>query len=118
MSKLKLYKYDYKPEFLDVINGECLGVEGEQVNQLKSDYGVLAQELKEIIPEAVFETGNIKLSDGSNIDNFLHVDKNRLQIECVGAVIALDDKTKTLDTKLNKLEQTLTPPLRISNKNR
>jgi hypothetical protein len=63
LSKLKLYKFDYKPEFVAVNGG------------VKSDYGVLAQNLKEIIPEAVEETCDLQLPNGDVIDKFLHVNK-------------------------------------------
>jgi len=39
------------------------------------DTGVIAQEVREIIPEAVKETGNVELANGQKIDNFLVVNK-------------------------------------------
>lgn len=63
MSKLKLFKYDYKKEFTDLNSG------------LSSDYGVLAQHVQEIIPDAVVSTGDLVLSDGQIINNFLNVNK-------------------------------------------
>lgn len=66
--------------------------------------GVLAQEIREILPEAVVQTNDITLSNGEVVENFLHVDKGRLHMECVGAVIALDDKTRHLDKKIDFLE--------------
>jgi hypothetical protein len=35
----------------------------------------LAQNVKEVIPDAVVETGNVLLSNGEVINNFLHVNK-------------------------------------------
>ena len=63
VSKLKLFKYDYKPEFVDV-NGGVL-----------SDYGVLAQDVQKIIPDAVVESGDLVLSNGKVVESFLHVNK-------------------------------------------
>lgn len=61
--KLKLVKYDFKPEFHDINGG------------LKSDLGVLAQELREVIPDAVVESSDMVLSNGEVVENFLHVKK-------------------------------------------
>ena len=66
--------------------------------------GVLAQEVREIIPEAVVETRDVQLSNGEVVEKFLHVDKNRLHMECMGAVIALEDKTQHLNKKIDYLE--------------
>lgn len=35
----------------------------------------MAQELKEIIPDAVVESGDLVLSNGDLVNNFLHVNK-------------------------------------------
>lgn len=37
--------------------------------------GILAQELQKILPDAVHNGGNVRLADGTNIDNFLQVNK-------------------------------------------
>lgn len=36
---------------------------------------MLAQSVKEVIPDAVVETGDVLLSNGEIINNFLHVNK-------------------------------------------
>lgn len=77
--------------------------------------GVLAQEVREIIPEAVLQTSDLTLSNGQVVENFLHVDKSRLHMECVGAVIALDDKTRHLDKKIDHLENRMPPSFNINN---
>lgn len=89
---LKLYSYDHVPEFYDITG-------------IKSDTGVLAQELQQVIPEAVKEAGHLKLSNENQIDNFLNVDKSRVFMECVGAVQELDKKTDDLDIRIDKLEK-------------
>ena len=65
---------------------------------------MLAQEVREIFPDAVVQTNDLTLGNGEVVENFLHVDKGRLHMECVGAVIALDDKTRHLDKKIDHLE--------------
>jgi hypothetical protein len=67
--------------------------------------GLIAQQLKETIPDAVVESGDIKLENGEIVKNLLHVDKNRVYMECVGAVIELGKKTGNLDNRIEKLEQ-------------
>ena len=42
------------------------------------DTGVLAQELLEILPDAVRETGDIVLPNGQRVENFLVVNKVRI----------------------------------------
>ena len=37
--------------------------------------GIIAQEVKELLPTAVKEVGDITFSDGEKIQNFLMVDK-------------------------------------------
>ena len=50
------------------------------------------------------------LSNGVVLDNFLHVNKNRLNMECMGALIALGDKAKNLDRKVEKIEEAINSP--------
>lgn len=51
--------------------------------------GIIAQEVKELLPSAVKEVGDVVCSDGEKIPNFLMVDKVRLgsgnlcKAECV-----------------------------------
>lgn len=40
--------------------------------------GVIAQEVKELLPSAVKEVGDVTCVDGETIDNFLMVDKVRI----------------------------------------
>jgi myelin regulatory factor len=89
---LRLYNYDHVNEFYNITG-------------IKSDTGVLADELQQVIPEAVKDTGNLRLSDEDQIENFLNVDKSRIFMECVGAVQELDKKTDNLDIRIDKLEK-------------
>jgi hypothetical protein len=63
-----LYKYDFTSSFLEINGG------------LKSDIGVLAQEVKEVIPDAVVESNDVVLPNGVVINKFLHVNKVLLKI--------------------------------------
>lgn len=58
-------RYEYDPNFAAQLNKEidCF------------DTGVIAQEVAEIIPEAVSPAGNLILKNGNSIDNFLVVNK-------------------------------------------
>ena len=67
--------------------------------------GVIAQDLQRVLPDAIVQSGDTKLSSGEVINNLLLVDKNRLNMECVGALKALGNKTENLDQKIVKLEE-------------
>lgn len=62
--QLRVVKYRYDPEFSD----HC-GLDTQ------SDTGIIAQELRNILPEAVMPAGDIILPSGTRIDNFLVVNK-------------------------------------------
>ncbi|XP_078670465.1 myelin regulatory factor-like isoform X3 [Branchiostoma floridae x Branchiostoma belcheri] len=95
VSQLKVYNYNYKPEF-----AEKMGI--DQVD----DKGVLAQEVKEVIPDAVIETGeDIALEGGETINNLLVVNKDRIYMENVGAVKELCKLTDNLETRIDELER-------------
>ena len=66
IAALKMYNYKYKQNFADFA-----GLSEEELR----DMGVLAQEVSEILPDAVRETGDVVLNDGECIDNFLVVNK-------------------------------------------
>ncbi|XP_066276187.1 myelin regulatory factor-like [Branchiostoma lanceolatum] len=95
VAQLKVYNYNYKPEF-----AEKMGI--DQVD----DKGVLAQEVKEVIPDAVIETGeDIALEGGETINNLLVVNKDRIYMENVGAVKELCKLTDNLETRIDELER-------------
>jgi hypothetical protein len=66
IAALKLYDYKYKKAF-----AEYAGISEDELK----DTGVLAQEVSEVLPDAVKETGDVVLNDGEKIDNFLVVNK-------------------------------------------
>ena len=63
---LKVYKYAYDERFANFA-----GLTDDE----KEDTGVLAQELAEVLPDAVKETGDVVLPDGELIENFMVVNK-------------------------------------------
>uniref|UniRef100_A0A8C9J2G0 Peptidase S74 domain-containing protein n=1 Tax=Panthera tigris altaica TaxID=74533 RepID=A0A8C9J2G0_PANTA len=62
---MRLGHYRYKPEFAATAGIEATAPET----------GVIAQEVKEILPEAVKDTGDVVFANGKTIENFLVVNK-------------------------------------------
>ena len=48
--------------------------------------GVLAQEVEQVLPDAVKHTGDVVLENGIVIEDLLVVNKDRIYLENVGAV--------------------------------
>lgn len=59
--------------------------------------GVLAQEVAEVLPEAVKTTSTAKLKDGSFVPDLLMVNKERIFTESIGAVKELGNIAVGLD---------------------
>ncbi len=96
IGKMRIVKYNYTPEFAEQAGlPECDQVET----------GIIAQEVRTILPDAVHETGDIVLGDGNAIDNFLVVNKDRIYMENVGAVKELCRLTDNLETRIDELEK-------------
>ncbi|XP_071551059.1 myelin regulatory factor isoform X2 [Panulirus ornatus] len=95
VQNLRVVKYAYREEF-----AEQAGMKGDDVY----DTGVIAQEVKEVIPDAVKTTGDITLSNGEKIENFLLVNKERIFMENVGAVKELCKVTGNLENRIGELE--------------
>ncbi|XP_045602006.1 myelin regulatory factor-like protein isoform X5 [Procambarus clarkii] len=95
VQNLRVVKYAYREEFADQA-----GMTGDDVY----DTGVIAQEVKEVIPDAVKTTGDITLSNGEKIENFLLVNKERIFMENVGAVKELCKVTGNLENRIGELE--------------
>ncbi|KAK3779932.1 hypothetical protein RRG08_054185 [Elysia crispata] len=96
VSKLKLYKFSYNEQY-----AASAGIPEEN----RQDTGVLAQEIMEILPDAVQETGDFVLSNGETIENFLVLNKDRLFMENVGAVKELAKLTDNLNSRIQELEK-------------
>ena len=61
-----MYNFDYKKEF-----GDLTGMQEED----RADTGVIAQELSEVLPDAVRESGDIILPGGDLVDKIRVVNK-------------------------------------------
>ena len=66
LSKLKIYEYHYSEDFADSV-----GIP----EYSRKDTGVIAQEVRDVLPDAVRETGDVPLPNGEVIENLLVVDK-------------------------------------------
>ncbi|XP_032747484.1 myelin regulatory factor isoform X1 [Rattus rattus] len=95
ISRMRLVHYRYKPEF-----AASAGIEATA-----PETGVIAQEVKEILPEAVKDTGDVVFANGKTIENFLVVNKERIFMENVGAVKELCKLTDNLETRIDELER-------------
>nr|XP_058161305.1 myelin regulatory factor isoform X5 [Dasypus novemcinctus] len=95
ISRMRLVRYRYKPEFAASAGLEATAPET----------GVIAQEVKEILPEAVKDTGDVVFANGKTIENFLVVNKERIFMENVGAVKELCKLTDNLETRIDELER-------------
>uniref|UniRef100_A0A2K6RB15 Myelin regulatory factor n=1 Tax=Rhinopithecus roxellana TaxID=61622 RepID=A0A2K6RB15_RHIRO len=95
ISRMRLVHYRYKPEF-----AVSAGIEATV-----PETGVIAQEVKEILPEAVKDTGDVVFANGKTIENFLVVNKERIFMENVGAVKELCKLTDNLETRIDELER-------------
>ncbi|XP_041636371.1 myelin regulatory factor-like protein [Cheilinus undulatus] len=93
ITQMRIVEFDYKPEF-----ASSMGI--DHTHQT----GIIAQEVKELLPSAVTEVGDISCSDGEKIHNFLMVDKEQIFMENVGAVQQLSKLTDNLETRIQELE--------------
>ena len=92
---LKFYHYNLKKEWADATNIP---------DDDRAQTGVIAQELQQLIPEAVKVTGDRTLADGSVVEKLLVVNKDRLVMEGLGAVGELARTHQKLEARLADLE--------------
>lgn len=127
LQKIRIVKYRYEPEF-----AVHSGLKDQNDNSEIIDTGVIAQEVREVLPDAVQEAGSIVLPNGQVIENFLLVNKVKLKIlifflliyyllslmlfffsnlqdrilmENIGAVKELCKVTGSLETRIEQLEK-------------
>uniref|UniRef100_A0A671K133 Myelin regulatory factor-like protein n=1 Tax=Sinocyclocheilus anshuiensis TaxID=1608454 RepID=A0A671K133_9TELE len=93
IAQMRIVEYDYKPEF-----ASRMGIDQ------RHETGIIAQEVRELLPSAVREMGNITCVNGEKIDNFLMVDKEQIFMENVGAVKQLCKLTDNLETRIQEIE--------------
>ncbi|RWS30196.1 myelin regulatory factor-like protein, partial [Leptotrombidium deliense] len=95
VANMRVVRYKYTPEFASKVG----------VPECEVETGVIAQEVREILPDAVKEAGDVTLSNGETIENFLVVNKERIFMENVGAVKELCKVTDNLETRIDELER-------------
>ncbi|XP_076863110.1 myelin regulatory factor isoform X2 [Brachyhypopomus gauderio] len=94
ISQMRLVHYQYKPEFAATVGIDTT-----------AETGVIAQEVQQILPEAVKEGGDVVCANGETIPNLLVVNKERIFMENVGAVKELCKLTDNLETRIDELER-------------
>ncbi|KAK6645424.1 hypothetical protein RUM43_001701 [Polyplax serrata] len=92
IEQIRIVKYRYATEFAEEVG-------------IKEDTGVIAQEIQEILPDAVQPGGDVVLPSGEVIENFLVVNKERIFMENVGAVKELYKVTDHLGKRIERVEK-------------
>ncbi|XP_052800513.1 myelin regulatory factor-like isoform X2 [Mya arenaria] len=96
VSGIKLYNYKYSADYADHV-----GLPEDK----RKDTGVIAQEVRDILPDAVVDTGDVRFKNGGEIKNMLVVNKDRIFMENVGAVKELCKLTDNLEVRIDELEK-------------
>ena len=100
VNKIKIVQYKYRPEFLNQLPDK------DKHRLERQQTGIIAQDVREVIPEAVCSTnGSYALSNGREINNMLIVNKDRLFLENLGAVRELSKVTGHLGDRVEDLEK-------------
>ena len=73
VNKIKIVQYKYRPEFLNQLPEE----DRHRLERIPQT-GIIAQDVREVIPEAVTTNGSYALANGREINNMLIVNKDRL----------------------------------------
>jgi len=92
---LKFYHYNLRKEWADATNIP---------EDDRAQTGVIAQELQQLMPDAVKVTGDRTLADGSVVEKLLVVNKDRLVMEGLGAVGEMARRHEQLEQRLADLE--------------
>ena len=73
VKKIKIVQYKYRPEFLSNLPQE----ERYQL-QRTPHTGIIAQDIRQVLPDAVSSSGSYVLANGKEIDDMLIVNKDRI----------------------------------------
>jgi len=98
VQKIQVVEYQYKPEYLAKFTEE------ERAQMKKKQTGIIAQDLRMVLPDAVESAGDVVLKSGTEINNMLIVNKDRLFLENIGAVRELSKVTDNLGHRIEELE--------------
>ncbi|XP_036154868.1 myelin regulatory factor-like protein [Myotis myotis] len=93
IAQMRIVEYDYKPEF-----ASAMGI------NTAHQTGMIAQEVREVLPRAVREVGDVTCENGETLENFLMLDKDQIFMENVGAVKQLCKLTNNLEERIEELE--------------
>lgn len=104
VQRIRVVKYRYEPEFA-LHSGLWDGKRESLDAGGLVDTGVIAQEVRLVLPDAVQEAGSVRLASGQVIDQFLFVNKDRIYMENIGAVKELCKVTGSLETRIEQLER-------------
>ncbi|XP_026322620.1 uncharacterized protein LOC113232191 isoform X2 [Hyposmocoma kahamanoa] len=102
VQSIRVVKFNYDPSFAE--HSGLLGFDPTSSTP-QSDTGVIAQEVRRVIPEAVKEAGDVTLPNGDTIQKFLVVNKDRIFMENLGAVKELCKVTGNLESRIDQLER-------------
>ncbi|CAH0712941.1 unnamed protein product, partial [Brenthis ino] len=102
VQSIRVVKFTYDPSFAQ--HSGLLGA-GAGAGGALADTGVLAQEVRRVLPDAVKEAGDVALPNGDGIPRFLVVNKDRIFMENLGAVKELCKVTGNLESRIDQLER-------------
>ena len=95
---VQVVEYQYRPEYLAKFTPE------ERTQMAKQQTGVIAQDLRMVLPDAVESAGDVALPGAGKVEDMLIVNKDRLFLENVGAVRELSKVTDSLGHRIEELE--------------
>lgn len=102
VQSIRVVKFNYDPSFAE--HSGILGYDPSRPTP-PLDTGVIAQEVRKVLPEAVKEAGDVTLPNGDTIPKFLVVNKDRIFMENLGAVKELCKVTGNLESRIDQLER-------------
>ncbi|XP_052738755.1 uncharacterized protein LOC112045120 isoform X1 [Bicyclus anynana] len=102
VQSIRVVKFNYDPSFAE--HSGLLGFDPRSPAPL-TDTGVVAQEVRKVLPDAVKEAGDVTLPNGDTIPKFLVVNKDRIFMENLGAVKELCKVTGNLESRIDQLER-------------